>query len=142
MSLHVPQPCMRATQESVRATNQHTCIYIPCFSGLANCPRKSQGSAHDVGLSQGPVVIAHRTPLVVVEDLHSSLVHVGPTHQPHGVLVRGNGGTNDAGVVVMVARGGVPPARVRTVKDTFFRTITVQIIQPNLKTDGQFNTHP
>ena len=98
--------------------------------------------AHDVGLSQGPVVVAHRTPLVVVEDLHTSLVIVGSAHQPHRVLVRGNSGANDASVVVMVARGGVAPARVGTVEDALLCTVTVQITQPNLKTDGQFNTHP
>jgi hypothetical protein len=88
------------------------------------------------------VVVTHRTPLVVVEDLHTSLVLVGSVLQPHRVLVRRDGGADHAGVVVMVTRGGITPARVGTVNDALLRTIAVQIIQPNLKKDRQFSTHP
>ena len=53
----------------------------------------------------------------------------------------GDGGANDTSIVVMVARGDVAPARIRTVEDTLLCTVTVQITQPNLKIDCQFNIH-
>ena len=88
------------------------------------------------------MVVAHCTPLIVVVDLHSSLVLVGSACQPHGVQIIWNDGANDTSVVVMVARGGVAPARAGTVEDALLCTVTVQIAQPNLKIDRQFNIHP
>ena len=63
------------------------------------------------------MIVTHCTPLVVVVDLHSSLVLIGSAHQPHWVLVRGNGGANGTGVIGVGAGASVTPARVGTVKD-------------------------
>ena len=101
-------------------TYRHVTIIRPIPLSVSNyfCDsRRAECTTNDCCLLYGPVVVTHRTPLVVVVDLHTSLVVVGSVHQPHWVLVWGNGGANGTGVVGVGAGASVAPARVGTVED-------------------------
>ena len=78
------------------------------------------------------MVIAHRTPLIVVEDLHTTFVLVGSACQPHRVLVRGDGGANGTCIVGVCAGASVTPTRVGTVKDTLLCASALNIVYPDL----------
>ena len=81
------------------------------------------------------MVVAYRTPLIIVEDLHTPLILVGSSHQSHWVLALRNGCTDDTSIIMMSTGGIVSPARVGTVEDALLCTSADDVFEPNLQNE-------
>ena len=89
-------------------------------------------SAYDAGLRQSPVVVADRTPLVVVVNLHPPGCRV-PACQAHWVGVLRDRGALCPCVIGVSAAWGRAPVRLGALKDGGLRAHATKVGQPYLQ---------